>query len=313
MDVIGRYLDQHLLPHLRGHGVSDAFADHTAQVVRTQMFSLVRHWDDLGFRRTALLLGAEEGVFYEPPAKTEIRCFVVVTLRNSPFESLQSDACGQAGLPHPLDSMQIRQITREAVEYFSRQDFGGACRAAKQADGNDLYLRLAQRHPVAWASLGHLAGMQGKSVDYPRLPVRQPYPLSAAACENTPARRGFIVNVHDGYSPEIEAPLAAYLEQLCADPSGMFFADSLKSVTRNPEKLLDILEFLLTRDIPFVSTNYYLENGHAERRTKPLRAGHSVAEMQQNMASTAGLAHRHGAALRRLTRMQTAGSEEATL
>ena len=63
--------------------------------------------------------------------------------------------------------------------------------------------------------------------------------------------------------------------------------------------LLDILEFLLSRDHAFVSANYYLENGHVERRAKLLRAGHNVGESRKNLANMAGLGYRHKAALNR--------------
>ena len=62
----------------------------------------------------------------------------------------------------------------------------------------------------------------------------------------------------------------------------------------------DILEFLLTHDLKFASTNFYIENGHVERRIKPLRAGHTSKEIQKNLSQTAGLGYRHAAALNQL-------------
>ena len=70
--------------------------------------------------------------------------------------------------------------------------------------------------------------------------------------------------------------------------------------TRNFEKLIDILEFLLTHDLKFASTNFYIENGHVERRIKPLCAGHTSKEIQKNLSQTAGLGYRHAAALNQL-------------
>lgn len=103
--------------------------------------------------------------------------------------------------------------------------------------------------------------------------------------------------IYDGYSPEIEPPLMAFLKMLSADSNGALIVDSLKSVTRNITKLLSILEFLLTRDLIFASTNYYMENGHVERRMKPLRAGHSTNDMLRNVSNTSGLGYKHKAAL----------------
>ena len=53
-------------------------------------------------------------------------------------------------------------------------------------------------------------------------------------------------------------------------------------------------------DLKFVSTNFYMENGHVERRIKPLRAGHTSKEIQKNLSQTAGLGYRHAAALNQL-------------
>ena len=103
--------------------------------------------------------------------------------------------------------------------------------------------------------------------------------------------------IYDGYSPKIEPLLMAFLKMLSADSNGALIVDSLKSVTRNITKLLSILEFLLTRDLIFASTNYYMENGHVERRMKPLRAGHSTNDMLRNVSNTSGLGYKHKAAL----------------
>ena len=67
--------------------------------------------------------------------------------------------------------------------------------------------------------------------------------------------------------------LLEVLRSLSPSSRSIFVVESLKSATRNFEKLLDILEFLLTHDLKFASTNFYIENGHVERRIKPLRAG----------------------------------------
>ena len=94
--------------------------------------------------------------------------------------------------------------------------------------------------------------------------------------------------------------LLGVLRSLSPSSRSTFAVESLKSATRNFEKLLDILEFLLTHDLKFASTNFYIENGHVERRIKPLRAGHTSKEIQKNLSQTAGLGYRHAAALNQL-------------
>lgn len=103
-----------------------------------------------------------------------------------------------------------------------------------------------------------------------------------------------------GYSTMWDPQLLEVLRSLSPSSRSIFVVESLKSATRNFEKLLDILEFLLTHDLKFASTNFYIENGHVERRIKPLRAGHTSKEIQKNLSQTAGLGYRHAAALNQL-------------
>ena len=99
---------------------------------------------------------------------------------------------------------------------------------------------------------------------------------------------------------DVGPQLLEVLRSLSPSSKSIFVVESLKSATRNFEKLLDILEFLLTHDLKFASTNFYIENGHVERRIKPLRAGHTSKEIQKNLSQTAGLGYRHAAALNQL-------------
>lgn len=154
MDAVSHYLNSILAPRLRGYGVSEHFLLRTIGIIHTQMTSLLRHWDDRVFKNTVLLLGLEEGSFYEPRAKIDIRCFVVVAIRNSPIETIQSDAYGEAGLSKSLPSKDVKEITSEAIRYFSKQDFAEMCRQAKLSARQDLYQELANEYPVAWAAVG---------------------------------------------------------------------------------------------------------------------------------------------------------------
>ena len=260
MDAVSHYLNHILTPRLRGYGVTEQFLLYTVSTIHTQMTSLLRHWNDREFRNTVLLLGMEEGSFYEPPAKIEVRCFVVVTIRNSPIEMLQSNSYAEAGLSQGLGKKEVKEITSEAIRYFSKQDFAELCGQAKFRTERDLYLELAEKHPVAWASLQCLAGMRGKTADYPPVQVEAPYHLDGIddCVEETAEPGKLVVGVYDGYSPEIEPPLVEYLKALSADSIGVLIVDSFKSVTRNVTKLMGILEFLLTRNLPFVSTNFIL-------------------------------------------------------
>lgn len=302
VDAVSYYLNRIFAPRLRGYGVSESFLLYTIGVIHTQMTSLLRHWDDRVFKNTVLLLGMEEGSFYEPPAKIDIRCFVVVTIRNSPIETIQSDAYADAGLSKLLPSKEVKEITSEAICYFSKQDFAAMCSRAKLSKGQDLYRELANEYPVAWAALQHLAATNSRTVDYPKVSA-EPYFLEGMDKETgvTVVPGEMKIGIYDGYTPEIEPPLMEFLKMLSDDPNGVLLVDSLKSVTRNIAKLLSVLEFVLTRDLAFASTNYYMENGHIERRMKPLRAGHGTSDIRRNLSNTSGLGYKHKAALSRYT------------
>ena len=79
---VTQYLQDVLAPTLNHFHVPAAYARQIIDTVELQMISFLRHWDDLAFRRTLLLLGSEEGPFYEPAGKADVKCFIVVTLRN---------------------------------------------------------------------------------------------------------------------------------------------------------------------------------------------------------------------------------------
>lgn len=138
MDAVAHYLNQVLTPRLRGYAVSERFLLYTVDTINTQMTSLLRHWDDRSFRNTVLLLGQEEGSYYEPPCKLDVRCFVVVTIRNSPIETMQSDAYPESGSPKCLTDADVKDITSEAIRYFSTQDFAAMCNHAKNRAKADL-------------------------------------------------------------------------------------------------------------------------------------------------------------------------------
>ncbi len=138
MDAVSHYLNHILTPRLRGYGVTEQFLLYTVSTIHIQMASLLRHWNDREFRNTVLLLGMEKGSFYEPPAKIEVRCFVVVAIRNSPIETIQSDTYPEAGLSQILNSRDVKEITSEAIRYFSKQNFAELCSQAKLSAQNEI-------------------------------------------------------------------------------------------------------------------------------------------------------------------------------
>lgn len=303
---VTQYLQDVLAPTLDRFHVPAAYVRQITDTVELQMTSFLRHWDDLAVRRTLLLLGSEEGPFYEPAGKADVKCFLVVTLRNSPIETIQSDNYASAGMQAGLSSQDVKTITSGAIRFFNPLDFSSMCLQAKKCSGCDYYQEIAERHPVAWAALRALGTTSAKTVDYPKVQYHTPFSIEACneipinCADDSQQKRSAKTAVFDGYSAMWDPQLLAVLQSLSSSPGNIFAVDSLKSATRNFEKLMDILEFLLTHDLKFASSNFYIENGHVERRIKLLRAGHTSKEIEENLSQTAGLGYRHAAALHQL-------------
>lgn len=300
MDAVSHYLNQILAPRLRSYGVSERFLLYTIDTINTQMTSLLRHWDDRVFRNTVLLLGLEQGSYYEPPCKIDVRCFVVVTIRNSPIETIQSDAYPEAGLAKCLTNANVKDITSEAIRYFSTQDFAAMCKQAKSSDKADLYFEIKQQHPVAWAALEKIAMTSAKAVDYSKVIFSEPFSFDGWAEDTTKTikKSDFAPIIFDAYTPEFDPNLLQILQAVTSTPGSALVVDAFKVISRNANKLLDVIELLLTRDHALVTTNYYLTNGHVERRMKPLRAAHTIEEMKRNFAQTDQLGYKHKAELK---------------
>ena len=67
--------------------------------------------------------------------------------------------------------------------------------------------------------------------------------------------------------------------------SKLFFIDSFKMCTRNFEKLLKVLEFVLTHDAFFLTNNYFLSNTYVSRRKNLLKASHTTEEAFKKVSS----------------------------
>jgi hypothetical protein len=96
-EVIERYLNEILKPNFDTYGTPAVFTERILATVRELMSSCVSHWNDVPFRKAILVVGEEEGSYYLPKARADIRNFVVVTLRNSALESIHSDSYNPTG------------------------------------------------------------------------------------------------------------------------------------------------------------------------------------------------------------------------
>ncbi len=290
-NMITGYFRDLLQPELATLGVNDEFIRHLLRVVYTQMSSALRHWNDVRFRNTLMLLVSEEAPFYQPEkASLAVRSFVVLTLRNSPFESLQSRTYAQTGLLTPLSVSQITHLTKNAVTYFDRFNFTDM----QGTDGNgcsDIYLQLAQAYPVAWNALQELANCPKQSCDFePMSNALRVDPVFNS--DRHSLGTAYTLVRKDGYD---ETPDEGLIDQVqfCRKNGMALFSDCFKMISRNPMLVLRVLEYLLANRIPYVSTNYYIANGHAEKRKHILKAAHNQQEADKHLTDLRGISPMH--------------------
>ncbi len=300
--MITYYLDKVLLPKLKSFGVSNDFCNHTIEAIKRQMLSLIAHWDDVAFRKSILLIGMEEGLFYEPSAKTDIKAFVVVTIRNSPIETMQSNLYAETGLKEPLTNEQIKSITSDSIRFFNSLNFSSLSNSLKNtALCQDYYYQILNNHPVTKTALEKLSATSSKLLEYKPVEFINPYELEDLKGYLKDENKEFKTHtvVLDGYSSEFDPMLCQILQRLAGQSRGTFIGDSFKSLTRNFEKLIKILEFLLTHNARFVTPNFFIENGCVAQRTKLLKASHAGDEFEKKMAQTEGLSHIHKAVFKK--------------
>ena len=113
-----------------------------------------------------LTTGLEEANFYEPKENIELKCFVVVTIRNSLFENLVSNrkAAMELGLKKsPIPETDVKIFTQEAITHFKHMDFEDTCNNLIMDDRRDIYQHLKEKYPVAWNALSKLGTWSNKA------------------------------------------------------------------------------------------------------------------------------------------------------
>jgi hypothetical protein len=298
-DPSDRYATSILRPQLETAGLNSRQQSIVASDVRHRLNSLLTHWHDSPFRRTALLLGVEEASFYEPATvDLDIRSAVVVAVRNSLVEDLGADrpATPELTLRRPaITDSGMKSLTIAAINHLRKYDFAQLRVVPAVAGEDDLFGSLAVDFPNAWRSLSAIANASGVEVIF-EAAAPPPLDLPPHSSCGKPAESHVQV-VSSGIDPTLDDGLIGYLEQIKEKRCSLFFSDSFKSVTRNPIKLLYILEFVLSHGGSFVTHNYYFGQQYASRREPLLRPCHFNREVTAKLTNQAGLCDRHRQAL----------------
>lgn len=292
MSVVQGYTRSVLAPQLQALGLSKTQRAIIVADVTMRLESLLSHWHDLEFRRTILLLGTEEGTFWEPrTASLEIRSLVVVAVRNSLIEDLHASQpfteAVRSGL-RPLPDALMPSITGEAVTYFEASNLD----AEHAQPTRDIFGSLRHRFPNAWRALSLLGNSSNVEVDF-QLPAAKPEPFEFRSFEAMKDDTVFL----SGIDPTLDGRLAKKLRQIAEGESSILISSCFKRITRNPEKLFFVIEHILRHGGTLLTPNYLLSPVYVARRDPLLRPAQTPSQDRMHITNPAGLSKRHWKAL----------------
>jgi hypothetical protein len=289
MAVVDGYTQSVLVPQLQRLGLNQRQSAIVVDDVVQRLESLLSHWNDEFFRRTILVLGTEEGSFWEPRnASVEIRSLVLLAVRNSLIEDL--------GASHPytkelrsarerLPDDRMPWITSEAIKYFQAADLD----AVQPKSNRDVFGELPQRFPAAWHVLS-LLGNSPRSEIVCDLPVAESQPMNSSSSGRQTQRHTVVTS---GIDPRLDSQLLKMLRLVKERELDLFFSASFKSITRNPKKLLSIIDTVLRYGGTVLTPNYLLSPSYLARRDPLLRPIHNTFELEAQLKDATGLSERH--------------------
>ncbi|MEY9092567.1 hypothetical protein [Paenibacillus sp. RC84] len=289
-NVVKTYINNNLIPLLKRFDTDQSVISKITDDIESRLTSIIYQWNDDEFRSTILFHGIEEANFYVPSLDINIRALVVIGVRNSLLEDMSSTiaAAKSLGLRKPLISdEQIKDITSDAIVFFANQNLKTAAREL-QKPSNDPFINLAIKYPIAWVAMKNLSQCNNyksyesqNSTEYSRnLKKTQP---NSALC----------IEVQSGMDSEINNSLDQILENIKAGRQPFFFSDSFKMITRHPDKLYRIMEYVLSAQVPVVTFNYFISNGYVARRSSLLKQAHSERDMIKKLEISNGLRKEH--------------------
>lgn len=289
MTAIPGYTQSILAPQLLSLGLNKHQREIVIGDVTQRLESLLSHWSDLSFRRTVLVLGTEEASFWEPRnANLEVRALVVATVRNSLITDLNASRAYTPQLRSRkqfLPDERMPWITGEAIKYFQAVNLD----TVRVQAGRDIFGSLPRRFPNAWQVLSLLGNSSDNEIVY-KLPRAEAESMGASGV----LMRGKDQTViESGIDPGFDDHLAKLLRLVEKKEMEVFLTPSFKHITRNPEKLLRVLDHVLRFGGTVLTPNYLLSPTHLARRNPLLRPIHFRDEFNSRIADPNGLSLRH--------------------
>lgn len=298
-NIVDVYITNVLVPNMKYCGINEIVTRTIASDIKNRLSALLLKWNDIEYRSTILLHGVEEGLFYEPESHIDIRSLVVVGIRNSLIEDAASTiaAAKNLGLEKPsMSDLQIKMITSDAINFFSKYNLGDEVRNIQNPDKNP-FENLPRMYPTAWNAMKQL--YQCKSyISF------EPYKVGSSQINsiNTEVVTDTFVEVQSGIDPKINDQLGKILENICSGQQSFFFSDSFKMITRHPEKLYKIIDSVLSSNAALVTINYYISDGYVSKRANLLKPAHSEKEIPGKLANKFGLRKAHQLILKHIGR-----------
>ena len=199
---VNQYLDEILRPQLQELMVSESYRDEICDVISEQMHSALYHWKEV--KKVFMILTREEALFYRPESSLEVRAFVVLTVRNSPIETLQADSYKRAGLKQKISEEQLIAITTAAISYFKEIDLDECFGNEELPFEKDIYGYLKQAYIVAWCALEAIGNSESQSILFSSYRINDSETLLEAYRETESVATDDVGVVVDGYDITID-------------------------------------------------------------------------------------------------------------
>ena len=270
-NIVNEYTWNILKKQLQRFKISNEALYNIINDIKYRLSSFIDIYNDEELRNAILVLASEEGTFYEP--KNDIIAnMVVTTIRNSLLEGVASKFYKEYGSDVYLDDNGIKEITMKAVEFFMNKDLERESKSIKVED--NYYKNIINKYPVAYKALVELSKLSknNRECEYNKVLVGKPYEIDEV--DNVVNIEENNVAIESGISPLFNNILLGYLKNIKDNKSPLFFTDCFKMVSRNFEKTLKVLEFVLSHDACYITCNYLLTNGYVSRRKELVRAAH---------------------------------------
>lgn len=269
---IDYYLHNVLRKQLQHLKVSNYGLYSILEDVKKHLLSIVKHWNDTDFLNAIFITVIEEGKFYEPIVDEKISCLIVLGIRNSLLEIIASVECREFGLAKPINNNNIREITSKAIEYFKDIDLDKL--SANISIEEDYYKDIIQKYKNSYNALIQLGKCTDKNTEKEfNIVSDNKFDIEELNVDKdcSDALEQVIMS---GVSEEFDDRLIYLLSGIKSGKGTFVYFDSFKYLSRNFEKILKILEFVITHNAMFITNNFLLLNNYVSRRKNIIRSSH---------------------------------------